>query len=489
MTTAVDIPRKRRRLLRPSRVKSRAQQARAIMERVRKEPEWFVRNVLGEDPWPKQVEILRSVFTYPETSVASCNSAGKSHIAADAVAAFLMAYQDAIVVTTAPTDRQVKRVLWAYIRRLHKNARVPLGGEPTVQDWNLTPNRYATGFTTNEYSQGRFDGIHSSHILIVVDEAVGVIQNVMDGIEGLMASGNAHLLMIGNPINPNTPFGMSFKDSSVNRIRISAFDTPNFTKYGITQEHVESGEWEEMCPATIDQLPRPYLVNPRWVASRYRRWGKRSPFYLARVLARFPSLAADALFDLQHLENARQADLSKGEYECVLGVDVARKGTDETVAVIRRGPVVRVGFRIQGFNTMKTVGKVQLLARKEGATKIRVDSIGVGAGVVDRLQEMGFPAVGVNFGSRDVSDKEKFLNVRAEAFWTLKERAEEGRLDLPDDDDVMEQLAGITWAPNSGGLVQITKKKDLDLDHSPDIADAIAIAFCDIEEEPDFAVA
>src|SRR5437588_10556749 len=74
-------------------------------------PHLFVKDALGCKTWEKQDEIVQSVFENKVTAVKTCNAVGKSFIAARVVVTWLMLYPGSIVVTTAPTWRQVTDVL------------------------------------------------------------------------------------------------------------------------------------------------------------------------------------------------------------------------------------------------------------------------------------------------------------------------------------------------------------------------------------------
>jgi phage terminase large subunit len=84
----------------------------------------------------------------------------------------------------------------------------------------------------------------------------------------------------------------------------------------------------------------------------------------------------------------------------VLGVDVARRGTSETVIVLRRGGVVRCVHARVGHDTMQTTGEVIQALRTHRAVMAKVDDVGVGGGVVDRLREQGHRVEGFNGGQR-----------------------------------------------------------------------------------------
>jgi hypothetical protein len=96
---------------------------------------------------------------------------------------------------------------------------------------------------------------------------------------------------------------------------------------------------------------------------------------------------------LADLERAQRQRLEPG-VPLVLGVDVARFGSDRTVLAVRRGNVVRVAQSFGGRDLMQTTGAVTELARALTAEHGRkptvvVDDVGLGGGVTDRLRELG----------------------------------------------------------------------------------------------------
>jgi hypothetical protein len=108
-----------------------------------------------------------------------------------------------------------------------------------------------------------------------------------------------------------------------------------------------------------------------------------------------------------------------------------------------------------------------------------VDIIGVGAGVYDRLREMGYTVVPFQ-GSERAYRPDKFKNRRAEMWWGFRVGLENGIIDLdPDDEDLHSQLQSVKWMVDSSGRIQIESKDDV-RDRglpSPDKADA-AIYSC-----------
>jgi hypothetical protein len=106
-----------------------------------------------------------------------------------------------------------------------------------------------------------------------------------------------------------------------------------------------------------------------------------------------------------------------------------------------------------------------------------VDGVGVGGGVVDQLVEQGHEVLDMQSGAGAV-DSEHYLNARAEWYWALRERFEQGDIDIdPDDDDLAAQLGAVKYKYTSRGQVQIESKDDMRKRKlpSPDRADALML--------------
>lgn len=461
---------------------------RKLVTRGREDPNWWIRTVLGRRQWSKQDRIVESVRDHESTSVASGNSQGKTYVAADVVLWFLYNHRPSIVLTTAPTGRQVPKLLWKEIGVAHGSALYPLGGRLLTQELKLANNWFAMGFTTSHTKPDAFAGFHEAHILVVVDESCGVDQAIHDGIDGILASGHARLLQIGNPLDRNTPFGQSFRQPSVRKFRLGAFESPNFTTFGITLADIRSGEWQKKIDG--QPLPFPQLVSPAWVRGKLEKWGEKSPSFTARVLGRFPDSSVDALFPGELIRLAQALILTPRETTPrIIGVDVARYGDDETVFMLRHGGRARCIYRSLDTkpNPMTTAGRVIFAAREHGASKIYVDATGVGGPLVDRLRELDLPGIqveGVNFGAAPL-DKERFADVRAECFWNVRERMTQGELDIDgEDQDLEAELSVLKTAFTSGGKIRIESKDAMRKRGipSPNIADALAVSFADAFE-------
>ncbi|MDE2098870.1 MAG: hypothetical protein KGL39_16575 [Patescibacteria group bacterium] len=436
--------------------------AQQAVLRAQRDPVWWVKKVLGDDPWEKQIEILESIRDYPKTAVRSCHGAGKSWVASRAVLWFLYTFPNSLVITTAPTDRQVRKILWREILAAQRSAKIKLGGDILTREIRINQNWMAFGFATKV--PDNLQGLHAEHILVVVDEAVGIEPDLWDPIEALLTSKHARLLAIGNPTATDNYFFEMFKDPEVNKIKISAFDTPNFTKMGVVN---------------------PSLVTPEWVRGRKKRWGEDSPMYISRVLGEFPPASPNSLIPMVWIEAAqnRWEEAQFTDEDLIhVGIDCARAGDDASIVGFRRGIKLMPLQEMRHFDTMQVAGWVVGHLRgipPELLGIINVDVVGIGAGVADKVREEGFDVVDINGGFAS-DEPDRYHNYRAHMFWRLRELFRSGEIAIPpDDEELSSQLMSIRYRFSQKGLIQIESKEDIKKRGlpSPDRADALAYTF------------
>lgn len=435
----------------------------------------FSRDILGNDPYDRQEEILFSLASNPRTTVRSAHGVGKTWSAAGGILWFISSFVPSTVVTTAPTARQVRDILWKEINVQYYKAKTPLGGRILTQQLIMSDREkwFATGFTTEEHDLDRFQGFHNINILVVIDEACGVSKTIYDAVEGLLSAGlMVRLLLIGNPTNENTEFGKSFKSQLYDKFHLSAFDSPNFTTFGITIEDMRNNTWEKKI---VGDLPRPYLTTPKWVYERYQEWGEDSPLYQVRVMGNFPEEAEDTLIPLFWIERAQLLNLEPSGVKS-LGVDIARSGGDESVIIMRHGGVASAPKVWTHKDTMQSTGIIKNYIDEHKPDIVNIDVIGMGAGVVDRLNEQEYGVNGVNVGER-ATEPDKYFNLRSELYWKIRQKLERSELELPDDSILTNELTGFRYEFTSKGQLKLEpKEKTKDrVGKSPDRADSLAL--------------
>ena len=470
-----------------SQVKSppKIQEVKSSFIKKLQEPEYFTQKILNKSLWPVQAEILKSVRDNMRTAVRSCHGIGKTFTAAMCILWFLYTHPKAIVLSTAPTWRQVEKLIWKEIRSAYREAVIPLGGNllPKTPELHLIHDEwYAAGLSTNE--PDRFQGFHEEHILVIVDEAAGVNLEIYEAIEGILTSSGARLLLIGNPTAIGTPFYDAFtKPIGYKTFHVSAFDTPNFTAFGLKPEDIANGTWEEK----VKEIPYPRLITPQWVSDRFKAWGENSAPYQVRVMGNFPQQGEDTLIPLLWIELAMERwEETPEEKPVQIGVDVAAYGSDKTVIAVRKGKKLSALNVYSQKNTRETTGLVVQHARENDTRKIAVDEIGIGRGVVDSLEEDGYYGVGVNVAERS-RDSERYHNLRAELWYCFRDMLDPDKepIALPPDDELLSELASVKYKVDARGAIQIESKDDMKkrLGHSPDRADAAVLAFSNTQCE------
>ena len=145
---------------------------------------------------------------------------------------------------------------------------------------------------------------------------------------------------------------------------------------------------------------------------------------------------------------------------------------------MRRGWLVESLRSFTRVDTMRTAGEAVALVRDHDIPAVFVDEGGLGAGVVDRLRELGAPVHGVQFGGK-APQSGRFANMRAEIFWELRRLFNDDLIAIPRDDELVSQLLGLRYDVTSAGQVKMESKSALRRRgaRSPDKADALALAF------------
>jgi len=439
------------------------------------DPTQFAKIWLASDLTGQQDEILQSVAHHRRTAVRACHASGKTFAAAMVALWWISTRQDGIVITTAPTWLQVKKVMWPEIHKAVQRSTwdFPI---PSATKLEISPCRYAVGLSTNEGV--RFQGYHGS-ILIIIDEAPGVRPEIYEAIAGIQAGGDVRALALGNPTISSGPFYDAF---TVNRegwnlISISAFDTPNLK--GITLDSLL-----RMTEHELDRNPCPSLTTRRWVREKYYEWGPGHPLWESRVLGNFPVQSDRSLISLEWLEKARLREIepvAPDSYneDIYGGLDVAGPGEDETVLVLRRDNRI---ILLEAWTDPDQRGKVLNALRdyKNRIQAINVDTAGVGHYMARYLEDHGYTVVDVNVGESP-RDHDKFVNLKAELYWNVRERLATGDFSGLTDERTRGQLAGIWYKHNARGQVVIESKDEARKRgvKSPDRAEAVMLAFAE----------
>jgi hypothetical protein len=435
-----------------------------------KPAEW-INDRLDEYLWSTQQRIAQSLVDNRQTAVQSCHGIGKSFLAARLICWWLEVHSqdETFVVSTAPTHDQVKGVLWNEIGSAHRKGE--LMGRVNMTEW-LVGNQLL-GFGRSPKNAHSFQGHHAKYLLVVLDEACGLPFDIWDAGSSLASNDTSRILAVGNPTDPTSHFRqVCGPGSGWNVIRVSAFETPNFTG--------------EEVPEHVSEV----LIGPLYVESQRNpvNGGEGSPMWSARILGEFPLETDNGVVRYSTVIKCQEKDRIWPEDELLpveLGVDVGAGG-DMSVIMLRVG---RVAHLVKAWKTPEQtdlIGAVVNAINFFGVTRVKVDETGVGVGVVSSLREKRAQGihkaeiVGVMVGTRSRSPK-RFTQLRDQLWWEIgRVLSESGYWDLsllPD--STISQLVAPTFEYTSSGQIKVEKKDEMKkrIRRSPDEADALLLAF------------
>lgn len=295
---------------------------------------------------------------------------------------------------------------------------------------------------------------NSEHVMLVADEASGVPEGVFEAAAGSMSGHSAVTILAGNPTKSSGLF----------------YET----------HHKLKDRWKTLTVSCLDS-PR---VSDAYVGEMKDRYGEDSNAYRVRVLGLFPLRDDDTIIPVDLVDSAQHRDVTHAPNAPeVWGLDVARFGSDASALCKRRSNVVPAGTRIwRGLDLMQLCGAVKAeydaCPADERPVELLVDSIGMGAGVVDRLRELRLPARGVNV-SESPAMKETYANLRAELWYQALAWLQARDSKLPKDERLFAELTAPKYQFTSGGKIQVESKADMKKRGmpSPNCADAFVLTF------------
>jgi hypothetical protein len=425
----------------------------------RTDPVLFVKEVLGVEPDEWQKDFLTAVASGErKISIRSGHGVGKSTTASWAMLWFLLTRYPVKVVVTAPTSAQLYDALFAELKRWVKELPQPIQELLDVKQERIELKASATeAFISARTSRAEqpeaLQGVHSDNVMLVADEASGVPEAVFEAAAGSMSGHNALTILLGNPVRSSGFF----------------FETHNRLK----------DEWWTRRVSCIDST----RVSKEYVQDMKSRYGEESNAYRIRVLGEFPRSDDDTIIPMELLESAKHRDTRAYEdAPIVWGLDVARFGSDSSVLCKRQSNVVHTLERWRNLDLMQLTGAVvaqyEACDHKNRPAEILVDSIGLGAGVVDRLRELKLPARGINV-SESPAMGGTYLNLRAELWHKAKAWLEKRDCKIPNNEDLIGELATVRYTFTSNGKIKIESKDDIRRRglKSPDMADAFVLTF------------
>ncbi len=440
-------------------------------------PVAFLEDMLDMDCDDWQGVVAKDVAEHSKVAVKSGQGVGKTALEAGLIIWFLVCRPYSKVIATAPTMQQLYDVLWAEIAKWLNDSKVK-----NLLTWTKT-KVYMVGDSERWFATAKtatkpenMQGFHEEHMMIVVDEASGVADPIMEAILGTLTGEDNKLLLMGNP----------------NRIEGVFYDAFNKDRDKFKTHTVSSRNSKRTSKDNIAMLESKY--------------GKDSDVCRVRIDGNFPKAALDSFISLETVELAC-SPLNRIEQNTInsavtlhVGVDVARFGDDKTVITPRISTKVFEFRKYVKKSTMETAGNV-LVCCKDYMKRfpniknciIKVDDTGVGGGVTDRLKEvikeerLPFVVIPVNNGESATDDY--YANLGCQLWGNVKELLElnfsnnmQGKqsveIELPNDEEMIKQLSIRKYKMTSKGKIQLESKKEMK-DRgvgSPDTADSLTLA-------------
>ena len=423
--------------------------------------EWDPQAKEGVLPW--QWEASAELVRRRRLSIRSGHRVGKSAFMSWTILWFHSCFFPCKGGCTAPTATQMSDVLWAELSLWHRRlkGRMPALGEKFA--WKADQfemveapqESFTVARTARPEKPEALQGLHSKHVLILVDEASGVAESIFEAGRGSLASEDSYVVFASNPT----------------RLEGLFFET----------HHKLKPLWSTM-QVNGETVPTQSQQFRDEIAYQY---GKDSNVYRVRVLGEFPLEEADVVIPMHLCEAATIRDV-KPFGATVWGVDVARFGSDRTVLIKRcSNATLAKHASWSGMDTMQTAGKVfaewNSTLPEDRPHTIFVDVIGIGAGVLDRLFELNLPAVGVNVAEAASIDDATYSRLRDELWFRARRWLERKDCKLAQDDVLIAELSMPKYAFTSTGKLKVESKDELRKRYprSPDVADAFCLTFAD----------
>lgn len=427
----------------------------AFIERYERDPVGFVENVLEAKPLPWQKDFLQAIARGERRiSVRAGHGVGKSTACSWALIWHMTTRYPQKSVVTAPTSAQLFDALYselkAWINKLPPvlresfdvfSDRVVLKGAPE--------SSFISARTSSTERPEALAGVHSEHVLLVVDEASAVPEQVFEAAAGSMSGHSASTILISNPTRNS---GLFYKT-----------------------HHDLASDWYRMHVSCLN-IP---LVSADFVQQIKATYGEESNAFRIRVLGEFALADDDTLIPAELVDGAIARDVAaSGSEPLVFGLDVARFGSDRTALVKRKGNVVLEVKSWGGLDTMQVVGAIVNETKMDKPDEICVDTIGLGSGVADRLRELGLNVRDVNVAESSAMNPNA-NKLRDELWLSVKEWLATKSVKLPADEQLRHELVAPRYTFTSSGKVQVESKDSMRKRgmRSPDLADALCLSF------------
>ena len=419
------------------------------------DPVLFVQSVLGAEPQAWQREALEAVRDTPRVACKSGHGVGKSALLSWVILWYLIT-RSCRIVCTANSANQLNQVLWAEIQKWARM--MPKGIQSQLE---ITSDKISVkgvdsschARVSRKENPEALQGFHHERLLFVIDECSGVDDVIFEVAQGALSTAGSKILMVGNPTRNAGYFYDAF--------------------------HKNAHRWHKMTVSCADAE----YVSDDFIEDMAHQYGEDSAIFSVRVKGEFAETSEDSLIPRHLIDSSVEREVDPMTVAPIWGLDPARFGGDRTALAKRQGNVLTEPIKAwQGKDLMETVGLI--LAEWETTpfidrpSEICVDSIGVGAGVVDRLRELGMPARGVNVAESPALGN-RYQRLRDELWFKCREWFEARDCQIPDQEELHHELTSLRFKILSSGKFKAEGKDEMKKRglRSPDLADALVLTF------------
>lgn len=375
---------------------------------------------------------------------------------------FLFCHKDAQVSCTANTAPQIYDVLWKeaskWITKMPEAIKSKYEWQSTyirMHDYKDSEKVwFARARTASKENPEALAGMHGDNQLVLVDEASGVPDAIFDTMEGALTDKRPLVVMISNPTRT--------------------------LGYFYDSHHRYSSSWYNMQFSSNDSP----VVSQEYVEKIMEKSGSDGDEYRIRVLGQFPR--EDAVDDKGYVplfvrEDFKQAEEVKMVGKVRLGVDPAGEGSNKTAWVIRDDFKAKV-VALESVSSIKKIAQKTLMIMDMYGIEekdVTVDNFGIGANVAQQIALSGVKVNAINVGDKP-NDKERYQNLKAELFFTLKEWIRNGGEIAGSLSEWEREFLNIKYTRSLGeAKIKIKPKKEMVKEGipSPDRMDALMMSF------------
>jgi len=426
----------------------------------------------GPEPWQRDILTLVAeglpLNRAIQLAAASGHGVGKSALVSWLILWAISTKPDIRCVVTATTETQLKTKTWAelgkwfhmFLAKEHFKltaTAIFAIDEAHERTWRIDMVPWS------ERNTEAFAGLHNKgrRILVVFDEASAIPDIIWETTEGALTDADTQIIwcVFGNPTR----------------------NTGRFRECFPGQRHARAWRSRQVDSREIR------FTNKEQISHWIEAYGEDSDFVRVRVRGVFPRVGEMEFIPIADVEAAVfRESYSQPTDPLVIGVDVARYGSNESVIFFRKGRDARsiAPVRLRGTSTVDLAARVSEVFHQYHVDAVFVDGGGVGGGVVDNIRALHIHCFDVQFGGKDDNpgyatgnEGERYANKRAAMWGAMRAWLKFGA--ISENGDLRAQLVGPTYTYNLRSEIQLENKEDMMKRglESPDLADALALTF------------